>query len=159
MVGSEAERFPDIARRVAAEGHAVGSHTRSHLDHHAIEPGEAVADMLAGSAAVAGVLGFEPSLYRAPYGYFVPATVREATRRGWTCVHWSALGYDWEEEATPRSVADRVLADLKPGAIVLLHDSRRAKPMEPEPVIGATALLLEELERRDLKAMTIGEML
>jgi peptidoglycan/xylan/chitin deacetylase (PgdA/CDA1 family) len=159
MVGSEAERFPDIARRVAAEGHAVGSHTRSHLDHHAIEPGEAVADMLAGAETVAGVLGFEPSLYRAPYGYFVPATVTEAARRGWTCVHWSALGFDWEEEATPRSVADHVLEDLEAGAIVLLHDSRRAKPMDPEPVIGATALLLEEIQGRGLRAVSVGGML
>ena len=51
-------------------------------------------------------------------------------------MHWSALGDDWEEDATGRSVAERMLADLVPGAIVLLHDSRRAKPMNPEPVTG-----------------------
>jgi peptidoglycan-N-acetylglucosamine deacetylase len=158
-VGTEVERFPEIARRVAAEGHAVGSHTRSHLDHEAVAPEEAVADMLAGAEAVAGVVGFEPVLYRAPYGHFVPATVAEAERRGWTCVHWSALGFDWEEDATPRSVADRVLEDLEPGAIVLLHDARRAKPMDPEPVIGATALLLEEIDARGLHAVSLREML
>jgi peptidoglycan-N-acetylglucosamine deacetylase len=159
MVGTEVERFPEVARRAVAEGHAVGSHTLAHLDHDAVDPAEAVADMLAGAEAIERALGFEPTLYRAPYGYFIEATVDEATRRGWTCVHWSALGYDWEEDATPRSVADRVLADLKPGAIVLLHDSRRAKPMEPEPMIGATALLLEELERRGLRAAALSEML
>jgi peptidoglycan/xylan/chitin deacetylase (PgdA/CDA1 family) len=159
MVGTEAERFPEIARRVAAEGHAVGSHTLSHLDHDAVDPAEAVADMLAGAETIERVLGFEPAYYRAPYGYFLEATVDEATRRGWTCVHWSALGYDWREGATPRAVADRVLADLEPGAIVLLHDSRRAKPMEPAAMIGATAFLLEEIGQRRLQAMTIGEML
>jgi peptidoglycan-N-acetylglucosamine deacetylase len=159
MVGTEVERFPEVARRVVAEGHAVGSHTLAHLDHDAVAPVEAVADMLAGAEAIERALGFEPTLYRAPYGYFVEATVDEATRRGWTCVHWSALGYDWEDEATPRTVADRVLADLKPGAIVLLHDSRRAKPMAAEPVIGATAILLEELERRGLRAAALSDML
>ena len=159
MVGTEAERLPNIAQRVVEEGHEVGSHTFAHLDHRAIEPHEAVADMTQGAEAIARAVGFEPPLYRAPYGYFVPATIAEAKRRGWTCVSWSALGFDWEEEATPRSVADRVLEGLEPGAIVLLHDSRRSKPMDPEPVIGATAILLEELDRRGLKAMTIGEML
>jgi peptidoglycan/xylan/chitin deacetylase (PgdA/CDA1 family) len=159
FVGSEAERFPDIARRVVAEGHAVGSHSMSHLDHHAVGPDEALADMLAGADAIAGVVGFEPHLYRAPYGRFADATVAEATRRGWTCVHWSALGYDWMEEATPRSVADHVLEGLEPGAIVLLHDSRRAKPMDPEPVVGATAILLDELERLGLRALALGTML
>jgi peptidoglycan/xylan/chitin deacetylase (PgdA/CDA1 family) len=159
MVGSQAERFPHVARWVAAAGHEVGSHTFSHLDHRAVAPHEAVADMVAGAEAIAGVLGFEPHLYRAPYGHFVPETVAEAERRGWTCIHWSALGADWDESATPRSVADRVLADLEPGAIALLHDARRAKPMDPEPVTGATALLLEEIERRGLRAAAVSDIL
>jgi peptidoglycan-N-acetylglucosamine deacetylase len=159
MVGTEVERFPEIARRVVAGGHEVGSHTLIHLDHATIDPAHALADMLAGAEAIERVLGFEPAYYRAPYGHFVQAAVKEAMRRGWTCVHWSALGCDWEEGATPRSVADRVLADLKPGAIVLLHDSRRAKPMNPEPVIGATAILLDEFERSGLRAVTLDEML
>jgi peptidoglycan-N-acetylglucosamine deacetylase len=159
MVGSQAERFPHVARRVVSAGHEVGSHTFSHLDHHAITPSEAVSDMVAGAEAIAGVVGFEPQLYRAPYGHFVPETAAEAERRGWKCVFWSALGYDWEEEATPRSVADRVLADLDPGAIVLLHDSRRAKPMDPEPVTGATEILLEEIGRHGLRAVPVGDIL
>lgn len=159
LAGSEVERFPELARRLVAEGHAIGSHTAAHLDHEAVEAEVAVADMLAGVGAIARVLGFEPGLYRAPYGHFVPATLAEADRRGWTCVHWSTLGYDWMEEATPRSVADHVLEGLEPGAIVLLHDSRRAKPKDPEPVIGATAILLQEIEGRGLRAVSLAAML
>ena len=159
MVGAQAERFPDIALRVVAAGHQVGSHSYSHLDHHAVAPEDAVADMLKGAEAVANAVGFEPPLYRAPYGYFIPETVAEAGRRGWTCVLWSTLGFDWEEGTTSRSVAERVLPDLEPGAIVLLHDARRAKPMDPGPVAGATAILLDELERRGLRAAAVGDML
>jgi peptidoglycan-N-acetylglucosamine deacetylase len=159
MVGSQAERFPHVARRVVSAGHEVGSHTFSHLDHYEVAPHEAVSDMLAGAEAIAGVVGFEPSIYRAPYGHFVRETAAEARRRGWTCVLWSALGYDWEEDATPRSVADQVLADLEPGTIVLLHDSRRAKAMDPEPVTGATAILLEQIHRRRLQVLPVGEIL
>ena len=159
MVGSQAERFPDVARRIVAAGHEVGSHTYAHLDHHEVAPPAAVSDMLDGAGAIAGVIGSTPRLYRAPYGHFVPETVAEAERRGWTCILWSALGRDWEEDATPRSVADHVLTDLEPGGIVLLHDARRAKPMAPEPVTGATAMLLEEVERRGLQATGISEIL
>jgi peptidoglycan/xylan/chitin deacetylase (PgdA/CDA1 family) len=159
MVGSEVERDPDLARAVLAAGHEIGSHSMRHLDHEAVPPAEAVDDMLDGARAIERALGLEPRLYRAPYGHFVPATVAEAERRGWTCVHWSALGMDWLDDATPRSVADNVIRDLEPGAIVLLHDSRRAKPMRPEPVVGGTALLLDELSRRGLRAVPIREML
>jgi peptidoglycan-N-acetylglucosamine deacetylase len=159
LVGSEAERDPALAHRLAASGHAVGSHSMHHLDHRAVEPERAVADMLDGAAAVERAVGFEPRLYRAPYGSFVPATVAEATRRGWSCVHWSALGMDWEEGATGQSVAGRILPDLVPGAIVLLHDSRRAKPMSPEPVVEATRILLEEADRRGLQVVSLSAML
>ena len=159
MVGSEVERFPDVARQVAAAGHEIGSHTIAHLDHHAVAPAEAIADMLRGAEAVAEAVGFEPRLFRAPYGHFIPETVAEARRRGWTCVHWSALGYDWEEDASARSVADQVLPELKPGAIVLLHDARRAKPMDPMPVTGATSLLLREISRRGLRAVAVTDIL
>jgi peptidoglycan/xylan/chitin deacetylase (PgdA/CDA1 family) len=159
MVGSQAERFPHVARWIVSAGHEVGSHTFSHLDHYAVAPHEAVSDMVAGAEAIAGVVGFEPRLYRAPYGHFVAETAAEAQRRSWTCVFWSALGNDWEEDATPQSVADRVLADLAPGAIVLLHDSRRAKAMDPERVTGATAILLEEIDRRGLRALPVSEIL
>jgi len=101
MVGTEAERFPEVARRVAAEGHSVGSHTLSHLDHEAIEHHEAVADMLAGAEAVARVVGSEPVLYRAPYGCFVPATVEEAERRGWARGHWGAPGSSLRTQPGP----------------------------------------------------------
>ena len=159
MVGSEVERDPGLAHEVVSAGHEVGSHSMHHLDHAEVSPAEAVADMLAGAAATAAVLGFEPQLYRAPYGRFIPDTVAEAQRRGWTCVHWSALGNDWEEDATGLAVAARIVPDLDAGAIVLLHDSRRAKPMNPEPVVGATAILLKELARRELHGRAVTDIL
>ena len=159
MVGSQAERFPQIAHRVVTAGHAVGSHTYSHLDHHVVTPDQAVADMVRGAEAVGNVVGFEPRLYRAPYGHFSPETVAEARRRGWTCVLWTALGFDWEKSATPRSVAGHVVPDLEAGTIVLLHDARRAKPQDPAPVTGATAILLDEIERRGLRAVAVGDIL
>jgi peptidoglycan-N-acetylglucosamine deacetylase len=159
MVGSEVERDPALAREVAGRGHEIGSHTMAHLDHYEVDARRAVADMLAGAAAIERVLGVEPALYRAPYGHFVPETVGEARRRGWRCVHWSALGMDWLEGETGRTVADRVLPDFGPGAIVLLHDSRRAKAMNPEPVVEATGILLGEAHRRRLEALAVGAAL
>jgi peptidoglycan/xylan/chitin deacetylase (PgdA/CDA1 family) len=159
MVGSEVQRDPDLARTVVAAGHEVGSHSMHHLDHETVEAQVAIADMVEGARAIEQALGFDPPLYRAPYGHFVPATIAEAEARGWTCVHWSVLGEDWLPTATARSVADKVIAGLGPGAIVLLHDSRREKPLNPEPVEGGTALVLEELKERDLRAVGVRGIL
>jgi peptidoglycan/xylan/chitin deacetylase (PgdA/CDA1 family) len=159
MVGSEILENAELGRAVVAAGHEVGSHSMNHLDHAVVTPEDAIADMVAGADAIAQVLGFEPRLYRAPYGKFTPETMAEATRRGWTCVHWSALGEDWEEYATAETVAELVMTTLEPGAIILLHDSRRSKPSHSEPVVGGTRLLLAELERRELRSVGLGDML
>jgi peptidoglycan-N-acetylglucosamine deacetylase len=159
LVGSEAERNPALAGAIVDGGHDIGSHTLWHLDHDQVDAAQAVSDMLDGAAAVERAVGFEPLLYRAPYGHFTAATVAAARERGWTCVGWSALGMDWLDGETPRTIADRVAHDLKPGAIVLLHDARRARPIDPEPVVGATALLLAEIRRRGLRAVSVGELL
>src|SRR2546428_13550901 len=67
MVGSQAERFPHIARRVVSAGHEGGSHTFSHLHHHMVAPPEAVSDIVARAEAVAGAGGVQPGLYRPPH--------------------------------------------------------------------------------------------
>jgi peptidoglycan-N-acetylglucosamine deacetylase len=153
MVGKEVERDPVLAREVVEAGHEVGSHSMQHLAHDQLD------DMVQGAAAIERALDFEPVLYRAPYGGFVPLAIAEAARRGWRCVHWSIDGQDWEPDATADSVAARIQPGLLPGAIVLLHDSRREKTMNPEPVIGATAILLDELARRGLRARTVSDIL
>jgi peptidoglycan/xylan/chitin deacetylase (PgdA/CDA1 family) len=105
------------------------------------------------------VLEFAPTLYRAPYGHFVPATLDEAARRGWACVGWTVLGGDWKEGETGRSVADRVLAALVPGAIAVLHDGRRERPADHRPMLGAVEIVLGELSRRGLEPVTVSELL
>jgi peptidoglycan/xylan/chitin deacetylase (PgdA/CDA1 family) len=159
LVGSEVERHPDMARAVRDGRHELGSHSMHHLDHAESERADALADMVEGANAIQRVLGMEPRLYRAPYGHFVPVTLAEAEKRGWGCVFWSASGDDWREGETAASIAERVLEDLRPGAIVLLHDSRRAKPTNCAPMLGALETVLEEAARRGLVSVSVGELL
>jgi peptidoglycan/xylan/chitin deacetylase (PgdA/CDA1 family) len=131
----------------------------NHFEHQHAERETAVSDMLEGAAAIERVLGFEPRLYRAPYGHFAPGTLAEAERRGWPCVLWSAEGSDWREGETAAAIAGRILPDLAPGAIVLLHDSRRAHPTDCRPMLGALEALLAEAARRGLAPVSAGELL
>jgi peptidoglycan/xylan/chitin deacetylase (PgdA/CDA1 family) len=154
MVGSQVELHPEIARKVRDGGHEVGLHSMHHLDHAGVELDAALADVRDGAEAIG-----EFRLFRAPYGHFVPVTLAESERRGWTPVHWSAWGEDWREGEDTQTIADRVIADLAPGAIVLLHDGRREKRMDCERMLGALELVLAEARRRGLEAVTVSELL
>ena len=124
MTGEQAERHPDIAARVADEGNEVALHGHAHLREP--PPG----DLERGLEAVQKATGLRPTRYRPPYG--------RAAHTDLELVLWSAWGLDWESIG-PDRIADLVLRDLEPGAIVLLHDSARYAPRESAQ---ATALAL-----------------
>ena len=152
-------REPAIGAQVRDAGHEIGVHSMEHLDHAEVGREASVADVVEGAAAIEQALGVTPRLFRAPYGHFVPGTLAEAERRGWTCVHWSAWGEDWREAETRESIAARAIADLRPGAIVLLHDGRREQAIECERMLGAVEDVLAEARRRGLEPVTVGELL
>lgn len=159
MVGSQLELEPEIGRRVLEAGHEVAVHSMRHLDHAQCDRADAVADVVEGAQAIERLLGVSPRLYRAPYGHFVPATLAEAERRGWNSVLWSACGEDWRPGEDAASIAERLLEHLGPGAIVLLHDGRREKPVDCERMLGAVEAVLDEAAARGLEPVTAGELL
>ena len=159
MVGSQLLREPEIGALVRDAGHEIGVHSMEHLDHAEAGREASVADVVDGAATIEQTLGVTPRLFRAPYGHFVPGTLAEAERRGWTCVHWSAWGEDWREGETHESIAARVIADLRPGAIVLLHDGRREQAIECDRMLGAVEDVLAEARRLGLEPVTVGEQL
>jgi peptidoglycan/xylan/chitin deacetylase (PgdA/CDA1 family) len=159
-VGEQVESYPDLAGKLVKAGHEIGCHTMRHLDHY-LQTDQACTDMIEGAATIERLLGVGIGLYRAPYGHFVPETVLEAERRGWTCVLWTTLGEDWHADESAATIAGRVIADLAPGAIVLLHDAQRYAHERDDctPTIEASELVLDEAKRRGLAPVTVGELL
>jgi peptidoglycan/xylan/chitin deacetylase (PgdA/CDA1 family) len=138
MCGEQAERHPDLARRVADEGHTVGFHGHEHVREP--PPG----DFERGLRAVHEAAGRWPSLFRPPYGRVGAETPLET-------VLWSAWGLDWET-VSPERIAELVSRDLEPGAVVLLHDSARYAPRESaEPTALALWAIAEEAQRRGIE--------
>jgi peptidoglycan-N-acetylglucosamine deacetylase len=138
MCGEQAERHPEVAKRVAEEGHTVGLHGHEHVREP--PPG----DFERGLSAVHEAAGLWPRLFRPPYGRTVTETPLDT-------VLWSAWGLDWET-VTPERIVELVSRDLAPGAIVLLHDSARYAPRESaEPTALALWGIAEEAERRGIE--------
>jgi peptidoglycan/xylan/chitin deacetylase (PgdA/CDA1 family) len=157
-VGDQIERDPQLAHEVLARGHEIGSHTQRHLNHHDREP-EALQDFLDGVATLNRVLEVEPDFYRPPYGHFTHKVLAAAEQRRMRSVFWSSWGIDWLEDDAD-TIAARVFEDLRPGAIVLLHDAATYAPRSDcTPTIDAVGMVLTEAERRGLHAVTVGQLL
>jgi peptidoglycan-N-acetylglucosamine deacetylase len=72
---------------------------------------------------IAEATGVAPTLYRPPYGVFSSGALAHVRARGWRPLLWSTWGRDWERRATPASITRRATRRLRPGDVVLLHDS------------------------------------
>jgi peptidoglycan/xylan/chitin deacetylase (PgdA/CDA1 family) len=146
VIGGLAAEHPELVRRAAAEGHAVGNHTWTHADLSTL-PSEAVRDELARtSEVIEATIGRPPTTWRPPYGVHDDAIDAEAEALDLQLQLWSegTDGFDWAG-LSARAIADRVVGNAEPGSIVLLHDIH-------QNTLDALPLLLEGLHAKGLCA-------
>ncbi|MEU6173718.1 polysaccharide deacetylase family protein [Streptantibioticus parmotrematis] len=123
LLGSMLVRSPGLARETAAAGHEIGIHGWHHRPLALRGPRATLDDLARARDAVAEVTGRPPALFRPPYGVMSTAAHLACRRLELTPVLWTAWGEDWRRRATPRSVHDTVVRDLRGGGTILLHDS------------------------------------
>src|ERR1019366_5764782 len=90
LCGKNVEGNPDLARRIVAEGHAVGNHTYSHLLLYFQSRPRIAAEIDRTQEVIEKVVGYRPKIFRPPYGarwFGLVPTLRE---RGMHLVLWSA---------------------------------------------------------------------
>jgi peptidoglycan/xylan/chitin deacetylase (PgdA/CDA1 family) len=156
MVGEQVERYPDLAREVAAAGHELANHGYRHRNHMQRNPFGLMEDVRRGAAALADATGQRPDLFRAPQGVVTLATLLAARREGAAVVHWSAWGRDWRPAATNESITRDALRGAGGGGILLLHDADYYRGPSWRVTFEAVPRIVEELRLRGLALGPIG---
>lgn len=125
MVGYLIERYPEIVERVARAGMTIGTHSWSHpwqIPFAELRPHRIETEIRRPAELLRERFGITPTLFRPPGGSFDPFVLRTAREAGMRLVHWSVDPHDYRGGATPAQLARSVLADVRRGSIVLLHD-------------------------------------
>jgi peptidoglycan-N-acetylglucosamine deacetylase len=111
-----------IERRMLADGDMIGDHTWDHRDVTRMTTAAAIQEITRTAAAIrAATGGFQPCLFRAPYGHVSPAAVGLARYLGFTTIGWNVDPRDWARPGVA-AIAGNVVANARPGAIVIQHD-------------------------------------
>jgi peptidoglycan/xylan/chitin deacetylase (PgdA/CDA1 family) len=166
-VGASVERYPDLIRRVAEGGHALGSHSWDHSAFPLLSGSERRRQLNACERALGR---FGRRLFRPPYGEQTVASRLDAWRLGFDVVSWSVTSEDWYEPSA--AVMTEVLVKrIGPGDIVLLHDSifdKGAPQNGPRPdrrswvdrraMLNALEMVLAQIGNR-YRFVTVPELL
>jgi peptidoglycan/xylan/chitin deacetylase (PgdA/CDA1 family) len=123
LVGEQVLRNPALALEIVQAGHGIGLHCHRHRNLLRLGPWQVREDIARAHDSIVSHTGRAPQLYRPPYGILNAAALRTARARGWRTLLWSDWGRDWEASATPASIAARVTAGAREGAVLLLHDA------------------------------------
>lgn len=121
ILGRHAERWPELVRRVALEGHTLGNHGYHHRKLHLKSPRYVREDLRLGAEAIETACGRRPRWFRAPHGFRSPWVTRIAHELGEQTVGWS-LGVWDSDRPGAAAIVDRTVGGARRGSILLLHD-------------------------------------
>ena len=139
-----AHAHPHLIARMRHDGHEVELHAQKHVHAWIRTPWGASSDPVRGASVLAEVMGERPRYHRPPHGAYTLATILGQWRAGLRGAHWSIEAHDWHPAYTPAMVQWRVLAQLVPGAIIVMHDAGKGAVN----CVPALPGLIREMQRR-----------
>jgi peptidoglycan/xylan/chitin deacetylase (PgdA/CDA1 family) len=125
--GRWAEAYPDLARRIAADGHLIGNHSHFHAEMQLLSPDGRREDLALSHKAVLEATGVDPRpWFRCPFGAGThdPEVLADISAAGYTEVRWHVDPLDWEPESTAGGVEAAVrdgAAAHGDGVVILMH--------------------------------------
>ena len=170
MLGRNVAAHPEIVRRVVQAGHALGNHTFTHRRLVGCSSMTVARELIQCQQAIREAVGAKPKLMRPPFGAQDATAFLTAWLLGYTVVNWAASGDDWNGDPASR-VAERVLADIQHGGIILLHDGweppagqiklgpEQERLQDRMPTLQALSSILEHLQGEGYEFVTVPEML
>jgi peptidoglycan/xylan/chitin deacetylase (PgdA/CDA1 family) len=154
VVGRATHGMEPVLRHIAATGNELADHTYSHADLLALRKPGRTRQLRWTRTLVERATGVQPRFFRPPYGATGPAVNRLGRSLGLVPVLWSVDSRDWQVPGT-KAIVRRVLANVRPGSIVLLHDGGGDR----RETLRALPAILRALEQRHLKAVTLSRLL
>lgn len=161
MLGQHVLKYPDVARRVAAEGHEIGNHS---FDHHGIffyTVEEAEQEVLECEKAIKDVTGVSTRYFRPPKAWINDEEKTAFARMGYKVILWSLNSKDWVTFDDKYIVAF-IDKNIRPGDIILFHDSGGVFGVDGgdrHETVKTIPKLVKKLKDRGYRFLTVSELL
>jgi len=161
-----------LLARMVHEGHAIGIHGYWHGIRRLFWQDLTEDDVASTTRAITGALardGVAPAppvrFFRPPFGFLLEQTARAAAAAHVHVVEWSVSVHDWKSDLTGADIAAAVLARVRPGDVVLLHDGdgthqrSRDRCVDRATLVDAIPILVPALRARGLEPAPLANVL
>ena len=127
-IGENIEKHPEIFKKVIREGHAIGNHTFNHLNGWKTPTEAYIKNIKLCEEVIEKTTDYnsKSKLFRPPYGKLKTAQARAIEKLGYEIIMWDVLSADFDTTLSKEQCLNNVLSKVKPGSIIVFHDSIRA---------------------------------
>ena len=158
VLGRHAERWPELVRRTADEGHQLGNHGYWHRKLHRRTPSYVREDLTRGTEAIRRASDVKAVRhFRAPHGFRSPWVTPIARSLGQRTVGWSLGVWDSAKPGADE-IARRAVEGMRSGSILLLHDGDGYDPEgDRSQTADALPLIIDGLRARGFRFTTLPD--
>jgi polysaccharide deacetylase family sporulation protein PdaB len=153
IMGPWAQKYPEVAKRMVADGHEIASHGYRHENYGDMSPEWVREDIQKAHTLIKEVTGVDATLIRPPNGHYGQKSLKATEELGYKTIIWNVDSLDWKNPGRD-VIIDRVMKRIKPGAIILLHASDT-----PVQTADALPILLEKIKAEGYQIVTVSELL
>lgn len=153
VVGTNAQKYPHLIRRMINEGHEIGNHTVNHPRLTDLTTEAVIAEVAGCRDAVVAAGTIPTATIRPPYG-----AVNDSLRAlflsefGYPTVLWDVDSRDWDTSVSDAEVVNTILTEADHGEIILTHDVH-------ERTILVMPAVLDGLLAEGFSFVTVSELL
>lgn len=141
-----------LVHRILAGGHEVGNHSFNHV-RMVFHSSAFYDNEIRRTDAVLQAAGAPKStLFRPPFGKKLIGLPLAVERNGYRMIMWDSGD---PPDRDPKAYAEKVLAQARPGSIILIHPMYSANGTER----AALPLILDGLSKRGFRMVTVSELL
>lgn len=152
LIGGQIEKYPEVVKRIAAEGHQLGNHTYSHPNLMICGPERTRRELERVQQQIQELTGQKPTFWRPPFGFRAPWSQVVASKLGLRSALWTSNPRDFQDPGA-EVIVQRTMAAMGKGVIVLLHDGLKKRGQTLE----ATRELIRRLKEREIRLVRLDE--
>ena len=127
-IGKNIVNNPDIFKRILSDGHSIGNHTHNHLNGWKTPTAPFIENFDLCAESISQINSNSKSIknFRPPYGKIKRNQAKAIKDKGYKIIMWDILSADFDQSITQEKCLNNVLSNLKPGSIIVFHDSVKA---------------------------------